>query len=41
MDYRTEEEKKICECCCDLICTKHCPIVRKEEERKEKEGETT
>ena len=40
MDYRTEEEKRICEVCCDLICTRHCPIVRKEiERREEKEGD--
>ena len=37
-DLRTEEEKKICEGCCDLICTRHCPIVRKEEERRNKEN---
>lgn len=35
IDYRTEEEKKICERCEDLICTRHCPIYRKEEERRE------
>lgn len=41
-DYRTEEEKKICSRCDDLICTRHCPIFRKELERKEAEekGET-
>ena len=37
-DLRTEEEKRICERCDDLICSKHCAIFRKEEERKEKNG---
>lgn len=37
-DLRTEEEKRICERCDDLICSKHCAIFRKEEERKGKNG---
>ena len=36
-DYRTEEEKKICERCDDLICSRHCVIYRKEQEREEAE----
>lgn len=33
--YITEEEKKICDRCCDLICSRHCAVYRKAEERSE------
>ena len=36
-DYRTAEEKRICERCDDILCSRHCVIVRREQERQEAE----
>lgn len=40
-DYRTEEEKRICERCDDILCSRHCVIVRREQERQEAEERET